>query len=132
MTIGMLGDIPFEVSDRVVQTISNAKWSGSARYATHKRHLYHARTEYLGMEADQMQFDIKLSAYLGVNPQATLNKIWQYEREGVTLPLVIGSKGYGKYRWTITKHSTKMEYYDGAGNLTHCTVTLSLQEYLRK
>lgn len=130
MRIGMLGDIVFEVSDDVVKTISNMQWSGSARYTTHQRHLTNAKTEFTGVDPDQIQFDIVLSAYLGVNPQEELKKIWDYERGGITLPLVIGRKAYGKFRWTITKHSTKLQHYDGQGDLTHCTVSLSLLEYL--
>ena len=42
MVLGALGDITFEVSDEVVQTLNNLSWGGSARYATHQRHGYHA------------------------------------------------------------------------------------------
>ena len=128
--VGMLGDILFEVSDETVKTIENAVWSGSVRYATHQRHIYHAKTEFTGIDPDQFTFDITLSAYLGVNPMTELNKLWKYERDGETLPLVIGRKGYGKYRWTILKHSTKMKYFDGDGDVTHCVVSVSLQEYI--
>lgn len=128
--IGLLGDIVFEVSDETILTIENMSWSGSARYAAHERHLYDVKTEYLGVDADQIQLDITLSAYLGVNPQQLLTKLWKYERSGQTLPLVIGRKGYGKYRWTITKHSTTMTSYDNDGDLTQCTVTINLQEYV--
>ena len=130
MVVGKLGDIVFEVSDDTVKTLDNMSWSGSARYATHQRHLYHAKTEYTGMNPDQIQFDIILSAYLGVNPQETINLIWKYERDGTPVGLAVGHKGYGKYRWTITKHTIKQKYFDGEGDLTHCTVSVSLQEYV--
>ena len=132
MKIGRLGDITFEVSDETIKTISNMQWSGSVRYATHKRHLTNARTEITGIDADEIQFDITISAYLGVNPQKELSKIWTYEREGRVLSLVLGNKAYGKYRWTILKHKIDMQHFDEAGDLTHCTVSLSLLEYLRK
>lgn len=130
MRVGMLGDIIFEVSDDVVITLSNMRWSGATQHATHKRHLTNAMTEFTGIDPDQIQFDIALSAYLGVNPQAMLAKIWQHERRGTTLPLVIGRKAYGKYRWTVQRHQIKMQTFDGEGDLTHCTVTLNLLEYL--
>ncbi len=130
MVVGKLGDIVFEVSDDVVQTLNNMSWSGSVRFATHQRHLYHAKTEYTGMDPDKIKFDITLSAYLGVNPQAVLGKIWTYERDGELLPLAVGHKGYGKYRWTITQHTIKLKHYDAEGDLTHCVVSLSLQEYV--
>lgn len=131
MIIGCLGDIAFEVSSSVVKTVSNAKWSGSVNYSTHKRHGTNALTEFVSINPDKFTFDMVLSAYLGVNPQESISKIFQYEREGKTLPLVIGDKAYGKYRWTILSHSVKLENYDGSGNVTSATVSMTLQEYLR-
>lgn len=130
MVVGKLGDIVFEVSDETVQTIDNMLWSGSARYVTHQRHLYHAKTEYAGMNPDQISFEMTLSACLGVNPQTAINKIWAYERDGETLPLVIGRKGYGKYRWTITQHTIKPKYHDSEGDPFHVIVSVNLQEYV--
>lgn len=130
MVLGALGSIVFQVSDDTVKTLNNMNWGGSARYATHQRHGYHAMTEYTGMGADTISFDMILSAYLGVNPQQVIAQLFTYERNGVALPLVLGSKGYGKFRWVITKHSMKSQYFDGNGDLTHCKVTVNLQEYI--
>ena len=58
-------------------------------------------------------------------------KIWEYERNGKAVPLVIGNKGYGKYRWNIVSHKTKLQLYDNEGDVTSAVVTVSLQEYLR-
>lgn len=129
--VGCLGDVVFTVSDRAVETINNVTWSGSARYATHQRHGTHALTEFAGLDPDKMTFDIVLSAYLGVDPMAEVVKIWNYERSGTAVPLVIGNKGYGKYRWNILDHKMKMQTFDGSGNVTSATVSVSLQEYLR-
>ena len=68
--------------------------------------------------------------FLGVEPQAELNKIWQYERSGEAVSLVIGDKAYGKYRWNLVSHKIKMQYFDKRGNLLQATVSVSLQEYL--
>lgn len=130
MVLGALGDIVFEVSDETAKTISNMNWGGSASYATHKRHGYHAMSEFTGMGADGLSFDIVLSAYLGVNPQTVIGQIWTYERTGTTLPFVLGNKAYGKYRWVITKHSVKAQFYDAEGDMTHCKVSVTLQEYI--
>ena len=119
------------MSDNLVQTLNNAQWSGSARYATHQRHLKDALTEFCGLEPDTFSFDMVLSAFLGVNPQTEINKIWQYERSGEALSLVIGNKAYGKYRWNIVSHKAKMQHCDKEGNLLHATVSINLQEYLK-
>ena len=130
MVVGCLGDIPFIVSAETVRTVDNVAWSGSARYAVHQRHSTHALTEFTGLDPDKITFDITLSTELGVDPIAEVVKIWNYERSGTAVPLTIGTKGYGKYRWNITNHKMKMQYLDRAGNVTHAIVSVSLQEYL--
>lgn len=129
--IGCLGDIPFIVSAETVQTINNATWSGSARYGEHQRHLTNALTEFTGLDPDTFSFDFTLSAYLGVNPMDAIVQLWQYERKGTSVPLTIGSKAYGKYRWTVQKHKIKMEFFDGDGDLASATVSVDLLEYLK-
>lgn len=131
MTVGCLGDIVFQVSSETMKTINNFNWSGSVQYAIHQRHATHALTEFTGMNPDKITLDIYLSAYFGTNVQEEMTKIWTYERNGTTLPLVLGSKGYGKYRWNITQHQMKAKTFDGRGNVTTATVSLTLQEYLR-
>jgi len=128
--IGCLGDIIFQVNSNTVETAKNALWSGSVRYAEHQRHLNNALTEFTGVNADKFSFDMKLLAWLGVDVMAELVKIWAYERKWVTLPLVFGSKIYGKYRWTITNHKINMRYFDIDGNLSGADVTINLLEYL--
>lgn len=132
MQIGCLGDIAFQVSADTVRTISNVTWSGSANYSIHSRHLTDALTEFTGLAPDEMTFDIVLSAYLGVDPMADLVKIWEYERTGRALSLVIGSKTYGKYRWVIKNHKIRMQTFSGSGDVTMATVSISLLEYIKR
>jgi hypothetical protein len=130
--VGCLGDIVFSVSSEKIETIQNTQWSGSARIQEHQRHLDNSLTEFTGVNADTFSFNIVLSAYLGVNPMKELEKIWDYERKGTALPLVLGEKIYGKYRWLIKSHNASMQNFDGNGNLISCNVSLSLIEYLDK
>lgn len=131
MVVGGLGEIVFQVSHKTVETLNNFKWSGSARWAIHQRHATHALTEYTGMDPDKITFDIYLSAFLGVSPIDELAKLWKYEREGTPVGLAIGSHGYGKYRWVVQNHSTSAETYDRDGNISSCTVSVELLEYLK-
>jgi len=129
-TVGCLGDMAFEVSDETIKTLDNMKWSGSAKYATHQRHGTHALTEFVGIDPDKFSFDITLSAYLGVKPMDEMVKLWNYERSGQAIPLVIGNKAYGKYRWSVVSHTIKMEATDDEGDITSAKVSVNLQEYL--
>ena len=128
--VGCLGDVIFTVSKDVVRTLDNMVWSGSARYAVHERHLTHALTEYTGLDPDKITFDILLSAELGVDPIAEVVKLWNIERSGRAVPLTVGTKGYGKYRWNILKHDMKMKTFYANGDVHTATVSVSLQEYL--
>lgn len=135
--IGYLGKsegdgIQFIVSREVFRAPKNMKWGGSARYATHERHATHALTEFTGLDPDNFSFDMLLTAELGVDPMEELTRIWGYERDAEAVGLVIGGHGYGKYRWTVKKHETKMEYTDTAGVLYAVEVSVELLEYLKK
>ena len=131
MIVGALGDVVFSVSSRMLKTISNFVWSGSARYATHDLHAGNSISEYTGTDLAKITFDIQLLASLGVDPMSEIWRLFDLERQGVTLPLTIGNHGYGRYRWTILSHKTKAEHYDGHGNIISATLSISLQEYLR-
>ena len=128
--IGCLGDIPFMVGPDAVKTPSNVQWHGSARYGEHQRHLFHALTEFTGLDPDKMSFNIYLAAGLGVDVMAELGKLWAYERGAAALTLVIGEKIYGKHRWNIKGHKISMKYFDAGGNVAAAEVSLSLVEYL--
>ena len=134
--IGYLGKsaeegIQFIVSREVFRTPKNLKWSGSARYATHERHNTHALTEFTGLDPDRFSFDILLTAEMGVDPLKEVVKIWNYERDSEALGLVIGGKAYGKYRWNIKNHETKIEYTDKNGDMYAVEVSVELLEYLK-
>ena len=128
--IGCLGDIVFQVSDKQVKTLREMKWSGSARYPAHNRHLWDAATEFTGRDPDKITFKMQLYAELGVEPQGEIGKLWNYERNGIAVPLTIGTKGYGKYRWNVVSHEVTAEYTDPRGNLLGATVSVELQEYV--
>ena len=106
MVIGCLGDIVFQVSEEVTETIRDVEWSGSARYATHQRHNMNALTEYTGVDPDAMKFTITLTRELGVDVVAEIVKIWNLERSGEAARLVIGDKAYGKYRWNCLLYTS--------------------------
>ncbi len=135
--IGYLGTdanngIQFVVSREVFRTPDNMKWSGSARYAVHNRHATHALTEFTGLDPDKFNFDLLLTAELGVDPMAELEKLWTYERNGEAVGLVMGGHAYGKYRWTVQSHEVKVKYTDTAGDLYAVEVSVNLLEYLKE
>jgi len=128
-TIGTLGNIVFSVSSGRVNTFDGMKWDSSAQYATHNRHLKDVLLEYTGTDADKISFSMDFSVFLGVNPLAEITKLLDAERSGRVMPLIIGSKKYGKHKWVITGTSKELERFDNRGNLLIAKVNVSLMAY---
>lgn len=128
MVVGSLGDVVFQVSRDTVMTIDNIQWDSGARWEEHQRHMKDPALEYTGMESDKMAFDIYLSRNLGVDPMEQIVKLFAYERNGTILPLIIGNKAYGKYRWVIKNTTRKFQVTDQIG-VSSITVGLSLKGY---
>ena len=129
MQIGCLGNITFEVSDSVLKTIRGASWSGSANIQSHARHLDVALPEFVGVEPDSFTFSIRISKNLGADPVKDIEKIIEYERNGIALFLTIGTISYGSYKWLIQKHKITFEQYERNGDLSGVDISITLKEY---
>lgn len=127
--VGCLGSIVFTVSRSTVRTLNKLVWSGSARYAVHQRHLSNALTEFTGVDPEKITFEMMLTSELGVDPMSEAENIDFLMSIGAAMPLVIGSRFYGKGRWTITGFSMKEQAFFPGGNVSAATVSVSLQEY---
>ncbi|MCD8355858.1 MAG: phage tail protein [Clostridia bacterium] len=127
--IGYLGLVLFTVSTKTVQTLNSFKWSSSANYAEHARHLQRSMVEYTGTNADIIAFNIVLSAYLGSKPMEEYVKLLTYQRNGTAVPLKIGTKVYGFYRWVIESLAFNGTATDSDGDWTEATVNVSLKAY---
>ncbi len=130
--VGAFGSLVFQVSERTIQTIDSAEWSGSARYAVHQRHNQNALTEFAGLDPDKFKFSMTLLRELGASVMYSLTLLWDYQRKGEAHHLVLGDKCYGKSRWAVASHNIALKQYDRRGNLTAAEVTVELLEYLRK
>lgn len=128
-TIGTLGNIVFSVSRNQVNTLDDMKWSSSAQYATHNRHLKDVLLEFTGTDADTITFSMYFSVFLGIDPMTEITKLFNAERNGEVMRLVIGPKAYGKNKWVIMSQSRDLERFDNKGNLLIAKVNVSLQAY---
>lgn len=131
MVVGGLGRLTFYVSSDKIETVTNFKSSLSAKFGKHQRHSGGTLVEYIGNDAETISFDIVLSASLGVDVEAELDKIREMQRNGEAGQLVIGKRRVGEYRWVIEKSSVTYKYYDKEGRVAHAEVSLSLLEYLK-
>ena len=126
-TIGTLGGVVFSVSTNKVRTFDDLKSSGSAKYASHDRHLKDALLEFTGNEPDKITFSMVLSIFLGVTPQSEISKLRAAQRAGRIMHLVIGRQSYGN--WVITSLSTDYDRIDNKGNVLIANVNVSLTAY---
>jgi phage protein U len=128
--IGCLGDIVFQVNSRTVQTLTNLILSGSADIAEHKRAGKKALTEFTGSNPRKAKFNMILSSELGVNVDREADKIIAHSESGTPLPLVVGRKMYGQFRWQINSYDISINAHDSDGNAVLATATVNLLEYL--
>lgn len=126
-TIGTLGGIAFSVSTNQVKTFSDLKRNGSARYASHNRHLKDTLLEFTGNDNDKITFTMSLSVFLGVDPQTEISNLRAAQRAGRIMHLVIGRQSYGN--WVITSLSTDFDNIDNKGNVLIAKVSVSLTAY---
>lgn len=129
-TIGTLGTVAFQVSDKTIETFNNFQWECEARYAKHERHGGYDLVEFTGISAETITFDLELSAYLGVSPKVEVEKLRTLLQEGTAVPLVLGEKVFGRYRWVVTSMKTTVTEVDRDGDIARATVNVSLLEYL--
>lgn len=126
-TIGTLGGVVFSVSTNQVKTFDDLKRSGSAKYASHNRHLKDTLLEFTGNDPDKITFSMALSTFLGVDPQAEISSLQAAKRAGRIMHLVIGRQSYGN--WVITSLSTDYDRIDNKGNVLIANVNISLTAY---
>lgn len=128
-TIGTWGNVVFCVSRSTVRTFDALKMSGSAKYATHDRHLKKSILERTGTDAESLSIDMYLSAYLGVNPIAEAAKLDTAMNSGKTAFMVVGGRRIGQNKWVITSLSKDYERFGRGGTVTVIKVSVSMKEY---
>ncbi|MBO7404526.1 MAG: phage tail protein [Clostridia bacterium] len=132
MKVGCLGDIEFYVADGDVRTLENFALKGSANYATHQRHGEKSLIEYVGSEPSTVSFDVVFSIYRGVkDPMGQINKLMKRMQAGKVMPLVVGTRNYGSYRWVIESMEVKAKFHDRRGDVAEAVCSMTLREYVR-
>lgn len=129
MVVGALGDVVFSVSENVVKTIEGMKWDAKANYAEHSLLCGNTLTEFTGLEAEEISFDIILSCALGVEPMDEIAKLLVMERQGKAVAFTLGTHAYGRYKWVIESLKIKMQNFDRNGDVYSAEVGVNLKEY---
>lgn len=131
MKIGSLGDIIFEVSPEVIQTINGLTLSGEANIATHARHLKTGLAEYTGNKPDQITFKIRISEFLGASVSSAIGQLEEYKHSGEQLIFILGTSRIGN-AWLLSKYKASIKNYDAKGNPIDADVSITLLEYAKE
>lgn len=124
--IGYLGKVLFIVSDSTIKTLNDFTLTESARYVEHDRHLKTPRVEFTGVDAAKISFNITLSQYLGASVWNDIETLEGYMNGGIAVPLKVGDKSYGQYRWCIQSMTIRGKNTDRDGSWTAADLSLSL------
>ncbi len=130
MIIGSLGDVVFYTSINESILLNNLDWSTSARYKEHTRHSQTDMLEYVGDTPDKINIEIKLSAFLGVNPTNMLDRLNTLIRNHEAVKFVVGNIPIPGH-WVITYMERKIEHLHKDGSLLSCIVKITLMEYIK-
>ena len=129
MIVGSLGDIVFEVSEEIMQSIEKLDLSGSANISIHSIRLRKGKPEFVGTDPEKITMSIRVSKLLGADPDAMIEKIRTYMSSAKILRLQMGKKTIGGYRWLINEYKVTHKDYDRFGNMIDASVSLTLIEY---
>jgi phage protein U len=130
MAVGSLGNISFEVSANMIRTFDELKRGGSARFAYHSRQNAKELPEFLGPSAETLSFNIRLSAYEGVNPSDEAKALRAMRDNGEAVLFVLDGEPQGEGYWIIESVSEDHDHIDNRGRPTVITCAVSLKEYL--
>ena len=129
MTVGSLGkSIVFSVSTTTVQTIKSMSWKRSYNYSVHKMYGRKGILEYTGSDPDEIEFEMEISAFLGVNPIKMIQELENMAEEQSVVKFILGNDVIGT-DWVITSTEIKSEKYFQDGTMLTATLKVKIKEY---
>ncbi|HAS79509.1 MAG TPA: hypothetical protein DCR90_01205 [Fusobacteriaceae bacterium] len=134
--IGLLGDIPFEVSfdgqNKKILNFSDLKLSGGANFGKHERRGNKPALEFIDLDTDVVTLNIILRSDFGVEPQKLLKKLNEYKNVGEVLSFTLGNEPVGNGEYVITSYNAGYQYITNGGKVRKIDVSLTLEEYTKE
>ena len=109
--------------------LSGLTWSSGARYAEHVRHAHTDMLEYVGDNPDQISFEVKLSAFLGINPTRMLESLRTLHKDHKAVKFALGTLPIPGY-WVLSDMDVSLEHFHKDGTLLSADVKVTLKEYI--
>ena len=134
--IGILGDIPFNVSfngNRAdALNFKDLKQIGGANYEKHVRRRNKPSLELVDLENGKISLNISFRSDFGADPKKLLQKIDSYTKEGTVLDFVLGVDFVGTGKYVITNYDAGYEYISNNGGVRKIDLIVNLEEYLEE
>jgi hypothetical protein len=83
--------------------------------------------EFLGPALDEISFTMNISASLGVNPSAMIDRAFAIVKNGDNYNFILGGRNFGKFN--MTSASTAYEIITNSGGVVSAKIDVSLKEY---
>ena len=95
--VSTFGNIVFEVSDGKVRTWSSFSRKGDAKYAEHALIGRKPILEFVGLDAEKVDLQIRLDAGLGVNPTKEIQALREMRDRAKSHRLIVSGVPLGKF-----------------------------------
>ena len=128
MSIGALGPITFEVSEKKIKTFDDFKRKTTAKFEEHSIIGQKALSEFVAPGLDSISFQMVFSVERGLNPLEESGKIREIVQKGTYQQLVVGGKALGSF--VIESADEDWMRLDNKGAVLALAVNISLKEYI--
>ena len=128
--IGSFGDVAFEVSADRIRTFRDFQIQRSAKYSEHAIHGGKALLEFTGLSPASLSINIRLAAWLGLNPKEELNMLHEVLNNHIVMPFILDGEPQGDNLWVLESIDDSHEIIDNHGTSIAVEVSLKLKEYI--
>ena len=126
--IGSYGKITFKVTEKEIKIFNDFSISRKARYIAHERINNKPLLQFMGLDADNISFNMQLVQGLTGDVSDDLKSLQDMFKKAEVHPLFLGQKKLGSF--VIESMNEAYKIVDNLGNLEVVNVSLSLKEYV--
>lgn len=131
MTIGSLGKVVFETSEKKIRTFFDLKRSASARIGTHDLIGKKPILEFVGPGLEQISMNVRLDVSLGLNPADELKVLREMRDKGEIAKFILNGEPVTENYWLIEQISEDHRQIDNKGRLLIADLSITMKEYVK-
>lgn len=128
--IGSFGEVVFEVQEFRALTFNSFERKYASTWSEHDILNQKSKSEFGGVELEEINFNMILNGVRGVNPIAQINKLKSLLESGRNVPFVLGGKSISKNNWTVRSITEVDKQIDPHGNILFATLSVTIKEYV--